>query len=153
MNDTLLAEHSFLWWRTSEWEAIGVCVTAALTIFLVIYAIRQLGHARRVRDEQTRPYVIVDFSFRDVLIELSVKNIGQTAARNVRVKLADELTSAADIKSLAWQHEGLFGDGVAMFAPGREMRYLFDRFDTRMSSGLPMSISGTINYQRHDGRQ
>ena len=105
MTTALLAERSFVWVRTSEWEAIGVWITGLLTIGLLSYAALQLRHAREVRDDQTRPYIIVDFSFRSVLVELSVKNIGQTPARNVRVKLADELTSAAGIKGLERSEE------------------------------------------------
>lgn len=146
-------ERTFLWWRTSEWESAGVWITGLLTIGLLIYASLQLRHSRQVRDDQTRPYIIVDFYFRSVMVALSVRNIGQTAARDVRVKLANVLTSAAATDStLPWQTQGLFGsEGVALFAPGREMRFLLDAFDKRYEAKLPTSISGTVEYKRAHG--
>ena len=148
-----MSERTLLWWRTSEWESAGVWVTGLLTVGLLIYAALQLRHSRQVRDDQSRPYIVVDFHFRSVLVALTVRNIGQTAARDVRVRLAQPLTSAAATDpSLPWQSEGLFGpEGVSLFAPGREMRFLIDAFHKRYEAKLPASISGTVEYKRPRG--
>lgn len=114
---SIAAERSFLWWRTAEWEAVGVWLTGIVTIGLLIYAVMQLHEARGVRDDQTRPYIVVDFHFKSVMVALSVKNIGQTPAKNVRVRLDKPVTSAV-MPSVEWQESGLFKDGVSMFAPG-----------------------------------
>jgi hypothetical protein len=147
---SLVAERSFLWWRTAEWEAVGVWITGIVTIGLLIYAVLQLREARGVRDDQTRPYIVVDFHFKSVMVALSVKNIGQTAARNVRVKLDEPVTSAV-MPSIEWQESGLFKDGVSMFAPGREMRFALDVMSERRERGLPMTISGAVEYSRYHG--
>jgi hypothetical protein len=148
-----MSERDFLWWRTSEWESAGVWATGLFTIGLLIYAALQLRHSQQVRDDQSRPHIVVDFHFRSVLVALSVRNIGQTAARDVRVRLAEPLTSAAATDpALPWQTHGLFGtEGVSLFAPGREMRFLIDTFDKRYEAKLPMSISGTVEYKRARG--
>jgi hypothetical protein len=148
-----MSERTFLWWRTSEWESAGVWATGLLTIGLLIYAALQLRHSQQVRDDQSRPYIVVDFHFRSVMVALTVRNIGQTAARDVRVRLAQPLTSAAATdRSLPWQSQGLFGpEGVSLFAPGREMRFLIDAFHERYEANLPTSISGTVEYKRLRG--
>ena len=145
----LLAERTLLWWRTSEWEAVGVWVTGLLTVGLLVYAARQLHESRELRDEQSRPYVIVDFHFKSIMISLSVKNIGQTPAKDLRVHLDDRLTSAV-MPSVEWQDSGLFADGVSTFAPGREMRFALDTFPSRVEARLPMSLSGRLEYRRFD---
>ena len=152
---TLLAEPTFLRLRADAWGAI-------LTALLLGFAAFQLRHARRVKDdqtaeararldEQTRPYVIVDFHFRSALISLSVTNIGQTAASDVRIRLRDRVESAV-MPDVAWQDSGLFVDRTAQFAPGREMRFVLDIFHERVAKGLPMSMSGTVEYWRFDRR-
>jgi hypothetical protein len=150
MPSSAVAERSFLWWRTAEWEALGVWLTGIVTIGLLIYAVMQLREARGVRSDQTRPYVVVDFHFKSVMVALSVKNVGQTPAKNVRVKLDEPVTSAV-MPSVEWQESGLFKDGVSMFAPGREMRFALDVMSKRRERGLPMTISGAIEYGRYQG--
>jgi hypothetical protein len=103
----LIAERTFLWWRTAEWEAAGVWLTGIVTIGLLIYAVRQLRDARKVRDDQTRPYIVVDFHFKSIMVALSIKNIGQTPAKDVRVTLDRPVTSAV-MPKVDWQESGIF---------------------------------------------
>lgn len=148
MIDALLAERSFLWWRTTEWEAVGVWITGLVTVGLLVYAAVQIHDARGVREDDTRPYIIVDFHFKSVMLSLSVKNIGQSPAKDVLVTLDKPITSAV-MPSVEWQNSGLFKDGVSMFAPGREMRFAVDVMSDRQGAGLPTTISGTVSYSRY----
>ncbi len=90
----VLADATLLNLNASEWEAVGVWVTGGITIGLLWLAWRQLVHAREARADQTRPFVLVDVDFRNILIILTVKNIGLTAARAVHVSFDQPLTSA-----------------------------------------------------------
>jgi hypothetical protein len=133
----------------AEWEAIGVWVTAGITLGLFVYAYVQLRDARELRIEQARPYIIVDLSFRRFLIHVSIKNTGQTAAKNVRVTF-DEPLVASEPDRVEWQHSKPFTDGIPFMAPGREMRYLLDTYPARAAQNLPMTISGSVTYSGAD---
>gem|GEM_PF-1863416 len=137
-----------MWWRTSEWEAAGVWFTGLLTVGLLVYAATQLGESKRLRAEQTRPFVVVDL-VPDFLTIMVVKNVGSTVARNVRVcfdrRIETTLSSGAN-----WQDSGLFQDGIKTLAPGRELRFNFDSIVQRVKSGLPLRYTATVIY---DGPQ
>lgn len=53
----------------------------------------QVHQGRQVREDQTRPYVIVDFEFRGMLVLVSVRNLGATPAANVRIAFDRPLES------------------------------------------------------------
>lgn len=143
---TMVAEQTFLNLRAEWWSVIGVWFTGVITVALALFAWRQISQNRQQRDDQTRPFVIVDFHFRNLLVSLSVSNIGRTAATDVRVQLDEEIVSAAELAS--WQRSGPFGEGVSLFAPGREMRFPMDMYSDRATAKLPMRFSGTVRYRR-----
>ena len=66
----VLAEPTFLGVRADEWSALGVWFTGLVTLGLLLYAARQLHQASQMRDEQSRPYVVVDFHGRSIMISL-----------------------------------------------------------------------------------
>jgi hypothetical protein len=140
----VLAEPTFLKLTAGEWEAIGVWVTGGITIGLLWLAWRQLVHAREARNDQTRPFVIVDVDFRSILIMLTVKNTGLTAARKVRVTFDEPLTSAATDPD--WQASSAFKSGIPFMAPGRELRFFLDSYLERTEKLYPMVIKGVVKY-------
>lgn len=144
----MLAVRTFLGWNPEEWQAIGAVVAALLTFGLLVYAIVQVQQAKELRDEQARPFVIVDFAFRSQLIALTVHNIGRTAAFDVKVTLDEELTSAALPHGVPWQQSALFTTGMPLFAPGREIDFALDVFSARVEADLPMTVTGTVHYWR-----
>lgn len=127
-----------------EWQALGTVVTALLTAGLLAYAIVQVGQAKKLRDDQTRPFVIVDVNFRSIVIELVIENIGATAATDVLVAFDTPLASTS--RAPDWQHSSAFTDGVPMMAPRRRIRFFLDSYVTRDKSDLPMQITGTVSY-------
>ncbi len=140
----MLAEPTFLGWRYDGWAALGIWATIAAYIALAVFAYRQLREARTLRLEQTRPFVIVDAAFRNILVQLSIKNIGRTAARDVRVELDERLIST--IPGPDWQSTKAFTQGFPLIAPDRDIRFLIDSYPARMSAGHPMVICGTVSY-------
>lgn len=144
----VLAERSFLWWRTSEWEAVGVWATAFLTVFALVFAVVQIRQAARDRHETTRPFVQVDVDPRGFIAYVSIKNPGQTAASNVKV-VFDVAPERAHQSDLAWLEAPALKDGIPLLAPGRELRFFFDSFIERHESTLPSRYDGTVHYGAH----
>ena len=58
-------------------------MAAGFVIMLGLFAWRQVREARKLRVEQARPFVIVDFE-PGFLVYLTVENLGRTMAREVR---------------------------------------------------------------------
>ncbi len=135
-----LAARTFLSYNANEWSAIGVWATGLATVGLLFYAARQLTEARRLRDDQTRPFLVVDFSFRSILVSIRVSNTGTTAAKDARVVLDAPVESTA--ATVRWQGSGLFGSGLPQFAPGRHLDFALDSFPRRRDSRLPMVFTG-----------
>lgn len=140
----LLADPTFLSLRWDAWAAIGIWVTVGVYVAIAEFARRQVGEARDLRREQTRPFVIVDVEFRSFLIMLSIKNIGRTAASNVKAAFDEKLTSS--IPGADWEDSTAFTDGIPLMAPDREIRFLLDSFIDRENGGHAMVIRGTVGY-------
>lgn len=129
--------------RADAWAAIGVWATLVVSGIAAVLVLRQVIEARRLREDQTRPFVIVDVAFRSVLVELVVKNIGATAAKNVVVHFDTKIESKHD---LGWLQSPLFATGMPLMAPGRTIRFFLDSFPARVEAGLPMVITGAVTY-------
>src|SRR4051812_14441218 len=65
-----------------QWSAFGTMLTAVVAIAAAGVAWAQVSHARRIRDEQAQPNVVIDFeeSALRTHLDLVIKNIGQTVA-------------------------------------------------------------------------
>jgi hypothetical protein len=110
-----------------------------------LVAWRHVGEARRLREEQARPFVIVDFDVEQALFYLSVSNIGATLAKNVRIEITPPLTSSID--SLQAKDLKMLGQGVASLAPGTTIRTLFDTAHQRHGKGYPDEYVARVQYQ------
>ena len=127
------------------WAAVA---TAVVTVGLALLAAQQLRHAARIRDEENRPYVIVDFEFRSFLSLLAIKNIGRTMALRVRINFDKPLTSTVS-RPLEIDEARVFNDSIPMIAPGRTISVLFDSFPARASNliDMPMTYAVQLTYQ------
>jgi hypothetical protein len=122
-------------------------------IVIVSVAIGQLNEAKQLRIGSMRPYLIVDVDFENLLVVLSIRNTGGTAASSVLVRFDQRLRSSAPDLKLDWQDSTFFTTGMAMMAPGRELRYVIDRYPDRVGSGLPMMIKGVATYVGHSDKR
>jgi hypothetical protein len=53
---------------------------------------RQVREARRLREQQTRPFVVIDFEVaQNAIVFLPISNIGTTLARDVRFEIEPRL--------------------------------------------------------------
>jgi hypothetical protein len=141
-------------WHAAEWGAfgqVGALVVAAVAGLLVWLQVR---HGRQVREDQTRPYVIVDFEFRGMLVLISVKNIGTTPAANVHIMFDKPLQSPT--QSLKPERFAVFSEPIAMMAPGRAIRVYFgmgpDFFPTD-GEGVPLRYEVEVRYSDLGGKR
>lgn len=120
--------------KATDWAAVtawAAWATVAVYVALGIFAWIQVLQARRLREEQARPFVIVDFE-PGFLVYLTVENIGRTMARDVTVRfdkpLASTLTGPREINE-----SPLLRQPIPTLPPGRKIRVLFDQYDARLA--------------------
>lgn len=148
----VLAERTLFDIRAGEWAALGVWATIIVYLVLAAVAIRQLKEAQVLREEQSRPVVLVDVVFRSILMDLSIRNVGPTVASNVFVTF-DEPPATKAMANIDWLSSTTFTQGIPMMAPGREIRFHFDTYPARHGSGLPMVITGRVCYSGFHGKR
>lgn len=140
-------------WGAAEWGAfgqVGALVVAVVAGILVWLQVRQ---GQRVREDQTRPYVVVDFEFRGMLVMLSVSNIGSTPATAVRVSFDKPLQTPTT--SLSSERFSLFDSPISMLAPGRRISVYFgmgpDFF--KEDTNVPTQYTAQVTYKDLEGRR
>jgi hypothetical protein len=139
-------------WGAAEWGAfgqVGALVVATVAGVLVWLQVRQ---GRQSREDQTRPYVIVDFEFRGIAVMLTVRNIGTTPARDVRIRFTPPLQSPleGDPKEFA-----VFAEGIPMLAPGRAISHLFGtgpQFFPAEGEAVPLRYEARAKYANLEGK-
>ena len=89
--------------------------------------------------------MVVDVTWRNILAIFRVRNLGHTAATDVRVRLTGELRSVSFGRP-DWQDGPLFTTSGPMLAPGQEMRFFIDSMPARLESDLPTRIEGSVEY-------
>ncbi|HVF12699.1 MAG TPA: hypothetical protein VNA87_06400 [Actinomycetota bacterium] len=132
-------------WSPAAWAAIGACATFLVYVVIGIYAVRQVGEARRLREEQARPWVVVDFDV-NFAAWVTFENIGRTLATDVRVRFDPPLTSTLP-QPWSWERSSLLRDGLPSMPPNKQWRLLFDSFPERVKVGtLPMIYDVEVEY-------
>jgi len=131
-----------------QWTAVGAVAMAVQAVVLTVTLIavwRQVREARRLREDQHRPFVSVDL---DVgwLLYLSVRNVGHTMAHNVRLRIEPPLTSTRP-RPWSWEESTLLIDGIPSLAPGRQYRWYLDPTEERLGSDLPMRYDVYLDYE------
>lgn len=136
--------------------AIATCAQAALLIVAAIIAYVQVREARRVREEQAQPYVVVSLETdpsSPFLANLVIRNLGKTVAREVSVTFDPQLVSALDKGSgsdriTEWT---VLKDGIRTLVPGQSMSTLIDslleRYAGEASMRLTSKFRATVRYK------
>lgn len=156
--------------RADAWAAIAQWVTVVIAGGAAWFAYRQVGEARRTREEVAQPNVVVFPDLNPVqfhYLDLVVKNFGQTPAYDITL----------DIEPLehAPYESGITGEEVrflyvppkiAVLAPGQEWRTVWESGRRRSSyeivqkqspndprtPELKSSFNGTVRYRDRDER-
>jgi hypothetical protein len=142
-----------------EWWTAGRVVAAAAVAQLVVvgwaalYARGQVREARTLREEQARPFVVVDVEpERRPFMNLVVANLGRTMARNVRIEIDPPLQSTVyDSGGFGIARMKLFTEPIPSLAPGKRMVMLFDSLPARIEAGLPDSYEVRLSYEWDGG--
>lgn len=136
------------WMVWAAWAAI------LLGVFALVFANRQIKHNRRLVTEQTRPNVAMFMEPHPAdwhVIELVVRNFGQTTAYDIQFSFSNPPTVAeyensadgyADITELQLPRE------LPVLAPAQEWRMVWDSALDRaeIGSGIESRFTGTVTY-------
>lgn len=129
------------------WTDVAQVILVAGQLLLLIvgaaFAASQLREARQLREQQTRPFVVIDFEIEKSLIFLSVSNLGTTMAREVRFTIDPPFATSIDndLDKLK-----MFNAGISTLAPGKTFRTLFDSFIQREPEQWPDLYSVRVTY-------
>src|SRR5262249_7804325 len=108
-------------------------------------------YARRCgMPDSSRPEIILDVDFQDGALFLSLRNIGSRPAHDVRTALEPPLCGLGGTQQLS---ELAIFRGIPFFAPGKEIRFLFDSRAAYFSRGQPTRFSARIRYSDGQGNE
>jgi hypothetical protein len=114
--------------KGTDWPAVAALAAwATVGIYIVIglFAWGQVHEARKLREEQARPCVIVDFE-PSFLVYLTVENLGRTMARDVSIQFDKPLQTTFEGRS-ELDESPLFRLPIPTLPPGKKIRVLFDQ--------------------------
>lgn len=134
-------------------EVAQVVLVAAQLLVLIAAALvawRQVAEAKRLREEQSRPFVILDFDVEQSLVFLDVRNVGSSMARDVRFSIEPPFETSLD-HSL--QELKMFRDGISTLPPRKVVRTLFDSAIQRKPRDLPDEYRVVVRYADQEGRR
>lgn len=135
-----------------QWEAFGTMVTAGVAIVAGIFAGVQVRQAKKLREEQAQPYVVVDFEAQaNILIALIVRNTGLTVAYDVKLTFDPPLESTLD-RDPPISETKFITEGIPTMPPGRTWSALLDRGPDRYANtDLPRTYDVTVTFlDSHD---
>jgi hypothetical protein len=137
-------------WSSSDWAGLTFVVIVAAAVV----AWRQVKEARRLREEQARPFVLIDFQAWNTIIELTITNIGKTLARDARFAFDPPLTTTYDEAPGRGNlmELNVFKTGIPSLAPGKEIKLFFDQFPARFEKGLPLTYDVKVSYKDPAGK-
>ncbi len=140
--------------KQDAFNLYSLIVYAAQLLVLVgaaWYALMQAREARKLREQQFRPFVIVDIEEDNRILEIVVRNVGLTMARDVTFSIEPSfVTSMGDYDLNATK---LFERGIRTFAPGKEYRTLFDTLVQRSQMKLEREYVVTVKYSDPSGKR
>jgi hypothetical protein len=140
---------------SGSWLAIAAWAALALGVVVLIYVSRQVTRNRQLKTEQIRPQVAMFMEPHAAdwhVIELVVRNFGQTAAYDVRFEFTNPPTVAAyedsdsdgppDVAELDLPSE------LPFLAPGQEWRTVWDSAISREQLGgsIGSRFDGVLTY-------
>jgi hypothetical protein len=150
-----LADQCFLLAAASvdpSWtDVAGVSILAAQLFVLAVAAIlggRQVAEARRLREQQARPFVVIDLEIGNTIAEFVITNIGSTLAQDVQFKFAPPLESSWDSEAgrTPLAETRLFSSGIPTLPPGKKVVALFDQLPTRSQREMPEDYEVRVSY-------
>lgn len=125
--------------------ASGSVLAGVVAVVAVIYAKRQVDHARDERRERDRPFVTVALQpSHNIVANIVIKNEGATLARNVRFSFDPEWESS-DPRRTKIRDSKMFREGIPTLVPGQSFRVFADMFPDRYKTDLPSSYEVKVS--------
>ncbi len=152
---------SGVWWRcgecptAGEWGALFAALTLGVAVIAAAIALVQLNAHFRSQWALSRPYVVVDFTFRAaIMMQVEIRNISTSAAADVRLTVnppfeSQRVNGAADALNEVFNGSHV----ISLLAPGRRILYSLDRAPDYFEAGLPLQYSVTATYRDALARQ
>ena len=141
-------------WTANDWTALGTCAYALIAGIAAVVVYFQVREARRTREDQARPFVIVDIQPSPVwwnIFNLVIENVGTTLARDVAISFTPELSTSQKDYDLA--NSALIKEGIPSLPPRRRIQVLFDVSHERKKTDLPMRYEAEVSFKDARGRQ
>ncbi len=134
--------------------ATAAQLVSSLATFVVALGILYQGRqARKARDDQDRPQIIVDADYTGrFTTNIVVRNIGHGMAKNITFEFSASLqsTSGADITELPY-----FKHGINFMAPQTDLPAVWDSYQNVVKNlrdkGLTEGITITSHYEDRNG--
>lgn len=142
-------------WSPESWSALAAWATFVVAVAAAAFAWTQIRHAKEVREEQARPFVIVDLQVPSVQrreVIMSIKNIGSTVAKDVRVTFNHDLEEIIR-PGKATAEMPIFKSGIPSMPPSKEIRIRFAFGDRLFREGLPLTYEATVRLRDYKGRE
>lgn len=138
--------------------AIAALLTAAIAGAAAYFALKQLRQGRELSEEQARPYLVafIDESEADrQILDFVIRNIGSTAARDIRVQIDPPYVRAKEFESHEFMGATFIREATSILPPGAELRTLLDTtsdlFKAGESVGLPFTVG--LSYRDRNDRE
>lgn len=144
---------NFSAWTPQDWATFGTLATTVIALAAAVFAGRQVLEARRTREAQAQPFVVVDIQSSPVwgnILNLVVENIGTTLATEVKVAFEPPLESSQPDLDIA--DSALVAEGIPALPPTRRIEALFDASHNRLKKDLPMRYEATVSCKDARGR-
>ena len=113
--------------------------------------------ARKTREEQAQPFVVVDFDRTQasrIHMDLVIVNTGTTLAKAVKVTFDPPLRSTLTERDQQYRlaDAAIISEGISTMPPGREFRLLFDSMPALFGSDLPRVYNAVVSFKDSRGR-
>lgn len=131
---------------TDEAQVYLVAAQLLVLVAAAIFAWRQVKEAQVLREEQNRPFVVVDIEVESgYMMYLEVTNMGTSLARDVRIEIDPPIESAIDIEVSKLK---MLNEGIATLPPGKKYRTFFEMSFRRNEDrpDLPMNHTARVRY-------
>lgn len=136
--------------RPEVWSAVAAWATLLVLALSLIFARSQVKEARRMREQQTRPYVVIDFDASDLpVVDIVISNLGNSIARDVTFDFKPPLERAFDrgMDRTPLSDASLFKRGIPTLPPQKSIRLFFDMSFDVLNEGVPTSYEVTVRYK------
>jgi hypothetical protein len=129
-----------------EWQAIFAGASVLVTLVVATIALVQLQNYLREREDAARPYLVVDYKFRSILMYIEVRNLSGAVATDVRLSVDRpfdcQMTGRPEVLNKVFS--GRYR--IKQLAPGRSIFWTFDRAPDYFAGNFPRNYEVTATY-------